>query len=225
MTPGATDEELERLRDLDRRSPESQFRVLDRIRERAQTDDEFRRSLVETLRDASSDLKESIVRALRGLATPELCDLLGDLLPSAEENLRYHMVGACAGKEEPGCLDLLRKLARDESPHVASYAVRTLFNFNKREAKEDDIRNLILTLAREESRPLVWISFLRGMFLQPHGDYTSLVEDILQSASDRRVRYYAACALKVLCPSRLEERARTDEYLERIVEQVRVREG
>ena len=176
-----------------------------------------RRTLLDILPEANTELKINIIRALAGLGNAALCSYLSRYLKADNVKLRYYIAGVCAGQDCPDCLHLLRRLCRDDSPAVAAYAALELTKLESAKA-----RKLAAQLAREEIRPRVLIAYLRGFYLNPASMFERVAADVLQEAADRTLQYFAAAALKSTNPLHLEELAEKNSYLREISNKIRV---
>jgi HEAT repeat protein len=196
---------------------EVEHAALEALQKMARDSEECRQWLLQQLPESEANLKINILRILEGLGNSELCSYLSRYLTADNTKLRYYTVGVCSGQDNPECLHLLGRLCQDDNLQVATYAVRTLTSISSREAREMSVE-----LIEEEIRPLVLIAYLRGFFLHRDPLYEPAVVDLLKSTDDRRLRYYAGAALKAINQHRLEQMAEHDDYLQTILDRVRV---
>lgn len=196
---------------------EIEHTALESLQTMARDSEHCRRWLLEQLPESDNNLKRNILRILEGLGNSELCSYLSRFLTADDTKLRYYTVGICRSQDSPECLHLLGRFCEDENLQVASYAVNTLTSIRTASS-----RKLARELVQEELRPLVLISYLRGFFLDRAPEFQKPVEEILKQSNDSRLRYYAACALKAIQPSRLKTLAETNQYLEKVHDRIRV---
>ena len=192
-------------------------KAIEALQKLAAEREEVRRLLMEQLPVSETHLKINIMRILEGHGDSELCSYLSKYVTADDPKLRYHLVGVFRNGSNPECVYLLGRLCQDENLSVASHAVQTLTSIRNSES-----RKVVRDRLAAEGRPLVLISYLRGIYLDRDSNFESAVVEILRDTTDRRVKYFAACALKSIQPARFRHIMENDPYLEKVLDRIRV---